>query len=319
MIIIKLSGGIGNNMFQYSSAKSVAIKKNLSFVYFNNKDLRYFKLKLIRFVREKVFKKKEIFNKQISENDLSKYFYLEENILKKFFYRALWIFKSKRKKFFFNQKRTYEDFLKTKKTIDLDVYKCEPWTKLEGSFSSEKYFLNRKIILKWFTLRKKYEKVLDNIISQFDEPINLRCCVHVRRGDALYMDKGFNYLGLGWSLPIQYYKYVFKKIPKNVLFIFVSDDPDWVNKTFDFIKNKVILRNNLEIIDMFIFTKCKYNIIARSTFSWWGAWLNQYPNKEVYAPKFFIGAPKNICFPLGLDEGKEVSKWNYINLKSISK
>ena len=47
MIIIKLSGGIGNNMFQYSSAKSVEIKKNLSFVYFNNKDLRYFKLKLI--------------------------------------------------------------------------------------------------------------------------------------------------------------------------------------------------------------------------------------------------------------------------------
>ena len=44
------------------------------------------------------------------------------------------------------------------------------------------------------------------------------------------MDKGFNYLGLGWSLPVQYYKYVFKKIPKNVLLFFVSDDPCWVHK-----------------------------------------------------------------------------------------
>ena len=50
-----------------------------------------------------------------------------------------------------------------------------------------------------------------------------------------------------------------------------------------------------------------------------GVLLNQYPDKVVYAPKFFIGMPKNICFPLGLDEGKEVSKWNYVNLKSISK
>ena len=271
MIIIKLSGGIGNNMFQYSSAKSIAVKKKLNFIYFNNRDLRFFKLKLIIFIRKKIFKKKEIFSKQISQNDLSKYFYLEETILKKFYFRSLWMLKSKKKKFYFNQKRTYADFLKTKKSIDMDVYKCKQWTKLEGSFSSEIYFLNRRTILNWFTLRRKYEKILDKIVSQFNEPINLRCCIHVRRGDALYMDKGFNYLGLGWSLPVQYYKYVFKKIPKNVLFIFVSDDPCWVHKTFGFIKNKVVLRNNLEIIDMFIFTKCKYNIIARSTFSWWGA------------------------------------------------
>ena len=96
----------------------------------------------------------------------------------------------------------------------MDVYKCKPWTKLEGSFSSEIYFLNRRTILNWFTLRRKYEKILDKIVSQFNEPINLRCCIHVRRGDALYMDKGFNYLGLGWSLPVQYYKYVFKKSKK---------------------------------------------------------------------------------------------------------
>ena len=66
-----------------------------------------------------------------------------------------------------------------------------------------------------------------------------------------------------------------------------------------------------------MFSQCKYNVIARSTFSWWGAWLNKIENKVVYAPKFFIGIPKNICFPLGLDLGKEASSWNYINIKKL--
>ena len=48
-----------------------------------------------------------------------------------------------------------------------------------------------------------------------------------------------------------------------------------------------------------------------------GAWLNQCPNKRIYAPKFFIGINKRICYPYGLDEGDEVSKWNYIDVDKI--
>ncbi len=317
MIVIKLSGGLGNNMFQYAAAKSIAKQKNINFIYFSNKDLRYFKLKIKKTLREVILRKKEKFYKQLSQKDLSEYFLIEENFFKIFFYRIIWILKNKKKKNLFVQKRLINDLRTNLDEIDVDVFKCKPWTKLEGSFSSEKYFLNKETILNWFTLKKKYKKLLCQVERKIEFPTNLRCCVHVRRGDALFMDKGFDHLGMGWGLPLDYYKSIFKKLPINICYIFVSDDPDWVEKKFNFLKNKIVLRNNNEVIDMFIFTKCKYNVVARSTFSWWGAWLNQQPDKVVFAPKFFIGAPRNTCYPLGLDKGKEVSSWKYINLNKI--
>jgi hypothetical protein len=320
MISIKLSGGLGNNMFEYAAAKSLSKKKNLRLCYFTQKNRSYYFRKLFKFFLSFLFGKKEKFQKQISNKDLTQYFNLEENQFKLLIYRFAWNLKSRKfKKIFkynnlnlFDKKNLYnlDDFVQ-------DFYNCSDWTELSGGFFSEKFFFNRKLIINCFKPNYKYQKKIDLIENTFKESYDKRCCIHIRRGDALFMDKGFDYKGYGWGLPKNYYKYLIEKIGLDFLFIFVSDDPEWVERNFSYLPNKIFLKNNEEIVDMFILSKCKYNILSRSTFSWWGAWLNQCPNKKIYAPKFFIGINKRICYPYGLDEGDEVSKWNYIDVDNI--
>ena len=314
MIGIKLTGGLGNNMFEYASAKSLAVSKKTELCYFSQKDHNFYFKKLKKILVYFLFRKKDIFKAQISQKDLSVYFKIEENNLKIFFNRFIWILNRNRKKDFYKYPKL---FIKNKSTRFLrkKFYSCSKWTKLEGGLLSELFFVDRKQILEWFTPREFYKKQIDKIEKTFYLPKGKRCCVHIRRGDALFMDKGSSYRNLGWGLPVEYYNFIFQKLSKDLLFIFVSDDPKWATDKFDYLPNKIFLKNNSELVDMFIFSKCKYNVISRGTFSWWGAWLNQIPNKVVYAPKYFIGIPQKRCIPFGMDKGAEVSKWNFIDLE----
>ena len=318
MIIIKLSGGLGNNMFQYVAVRSLAIKKNISFSYYKVQGIKYYYKNLIRLFRKIIFNKQDAFQKQVSNDDLSNYFILNHSNLKILVFRILWLLLNNSKKKYFHQKISPNQFIRNETHIDKSFFKISDNTKLSGPFSSERYFLvDRDLILSWFQPKQKVKKDLDKLISKITYTEGSRCCIHIRRGDALFMDKGYNLDGLGWGLPIDYYKYVIGLLPKNLIFIFVSDDPLWVEENFTFLKNKIIYRNNSEILDMLMFTKCKYNVIARSTFSWWGAWLNKVEDKVVYAPKNFIGLGTDVCFPLGLDLGKEVSNWKFVNLEAF--
>ena len=261
-----------------------------------------------------LFGKKDSLKKQISQRELSKYFKIEEGFIKLFFNRLIWITKSNKKKFKYSYKKVFYKN-KNSKYIRKDFFSCPDWTKLEGGFMSEEFFVDRKKILEWFKPRDFYKRKIDQIEKTFNLPVEKRCCVHIRIGDALLMDKGSAYKGLGWGLPEEYYNFIFKKLSNDLLYIFVSDDPEWARNKFDYLPNKIFLKNNSEIVDMFIFSKCKYNVISRGTFSWWGAWLNQTPNKVVYAPKYFIGIPQKRCIPFGMDKGLEVSKWNFVDLE----
>lgn len=234
MIVIKLSGGLGNNMFQYASTKSLAISKNLRFCYFPLRDFNFYKQQTIKLLRIILLNKRDKFQKQLSQRDISKYFRIEEKFFKKNINRLLWLIKNKNKKNFFYQNITIKDIENKKQVIDKKFFNCTPWTQIIGPLASEKYFLERRVILSWFTPKKYYEGKIEQIEKKFLFPPELRCCVHVRRGDALYMDKGYDLNGLGWGLPIEYYSSIMKNLSKNILYIFVSDDPDWVEKNLNF-------------------------------------------------------------------------------------
>jgi hypothetical protein len=91
------------------------------------------------------------------------------------------------------------------------------------------------------------------------------------------------------SLPLEYYTQAVSKYDrKPVHFVFLTDDLDFVEENFQAITNKTI-SNDSEIMDFQHLLNAGECIISNSTFSWWGAWLNNKPNKVIYAPKYFLG------------------------------
>ena len=94
-----------------------------------------------------------------------------------------------------------------------------------------------------------------------------------------------------------------KEIEKRVLqptYYFFSDDMDWVRAQFADIKNAIFVDINHgkdAYNDMRLMSRCKHNIVANSSFSWWSAWLNENPEKIVVAPaKYYMNDASNVKY-----------------------
>jgi hypothetical protein len=110
--------------------------------------------------------------------------------------------------------------------------------------------------------------------------------IHIRRGDYVEGDSAPKFE----NLPLEYYRKALHRLESSTglldRFIF-SDDLTWVreNKLFDREMTFVEAGGNLSPVDdMWLMTLCRHNIIANSSFSWWGAWLNRNEAKMVVAP-----------------------------------
>lgn len=144
---------------------------------------------------------------------------------------------------------------------------------IEGFFQSEKYFKNSR------------EKIL-NVFPQYHKLTN-KVSVHVRRGDFLKKQQYHNILTL------EYYKKAFS-IFSNERFLIFSDDIEWCKKKF-IGKEFSFHETQGDMADIAIMSSCKHNIVANSSFSWWGAWLNRSKGKKVICPSQWVGpALKNL-------------------------
>jgi hypothetical protein len=149
----------------------------------------------------------------------------------------------------------------------------KPKTDLNGYYQSEKYFADQAPLI-----RRQFE-FIDNITQR--EPAD--CSIHVRRGD--YLQKS------AWHPPCTlnyYYKPAIERMRKVgcKTFQVFSDDPAWCRQHFPGME---IIEGQNEIQDLALMSKCKHQIIANSSFSWWAAWLNSNPNKSVIAPIIWFG------------------------------
>lgn len=111
--------------------------------------------------------------------------------------------------------------------------------------------------------------------------------IHVRRDD--YINNP-----LFSICDIDYYIKAVKNISQNLneepVFYVFTQDVEWVNDNFSKIPH-IIVQGNSAVEDLLLMTHCKHNIIANSTFSWWGAWLNDNEQKHVVAPiKWYNGS-----------------------------
>ena len=161
--------------------------------------------------------------------------------------------------------------------IEGDVY-------LNGYYQSEKYFLdfeNEIRELFWppaeigNVIREKYKELLNKNI----------CSVHIRRGD---------YLKFPDHHPVQsinYYMKAIRTMSEDSIFLIFSDDINWCKQNFPNIEEKfVFIEGNKDYEDLLLMSLCKNNIIANSSFSWWGAWLNDNIDKKVVAPSKWFGS-----------------------------
>lgn len=167
-----------------------------------------------------------------------------------------------------------------------------------GYYQSQKFF-NKNLINK-VKIKEDYFIKAEDFLSDIPSEYEL-VFVHIRRGDY----ENFKVWGKNILLPIEYYKvameFINSKLDRKAFYIFLSDNPEYVEKEFCYLKNKKISINNHFATDLAIMSLCKHGILSISTFSWWGAYFIK--NKGlILAPKYWLGindkieAPKNI-FP----------------------
>ena len=159
---------------------------------------------------------------------------------------------------------------------------------LWGYWQDEKYFKNiRNMVLKEFTFPAiKKEEIRNYEIKKIIESGN-SISVHVRRGDYLLET---DYISLCKS---NYYQKAIQEMKEKVenpqWFVF-SDDIKWCRENLTLGSNVYYVEHNTgknSFRDMHLMSLCKHNIIANSTFSWWGAWLNVNSGKIVICPDEF--------------------------------
>jgi len=255
LITVKIKGGLGNQMFCYAYAKAmqnrgfnVRIDLSLyeSYNLHGGYQLNYFFPDL-----ETCIIKNNFINKIFS------FFNLEYNIIRE-------------EKHGFDSK--YLNIGDNKYVI--------------GYFQSEKYFLNiRDILLKQFKPNFQISSYAETIQEKILNEEN-SCSIHVRRGDYLNNKNQKIYKTLNSKYYLNAVSWIEKKHKKIKYFIF-SDDIDWVKSNLDF-KNAFYIEdsnNRKPHEDILLMSKCNHNIIANSTFSWWGAWLNSNDDKIVLSPK----------------------------------
>ena len=227
---------------------------------------------------EKIFGIKEVFctkNELINLKDINKSIYN----------------KIKRKIFGWKPQTYYEH------TIDYsykpEIFNLTKPTYLQGCWISAKYFEDIEEIIRQKYIFPNFTDIQNiNLYKLIKERNSVS--VHIRRGDYL---KDKKYTGICEEI---YYKKAVEYAIANInkpYFIIFSDDILWCKQNLSFFNNtehKYIDWNKgtNNYRDMQIMTICKHNIIANSTFSWWGAWLNNNANKIIISPSKWFAVDK---------------------------
>ena len=153
---------------------------------------------------------------------------------------------------------------------------------LDGYWQSEKYFKDiRNQIIFDFSPSTDVEEDIKKYI--YGKTISL----HIRRTDYVTSN------GYHPVQTIDYYNKALEIIGEYDKLIIFSDDIEWCKYNLKF-KNMVFCEIKNDLHQLWLMSLCKDNIIANSSFSWWGAWLNKNTNKKVIAPKLWFGQQTNI-------------------------
>ncbi len=275
MITVKLKGGLGNQLFQYAYGRAVSLKLETPLVldisgYEDQSEID----------TERAFQLAG-FNLQATISDKSS----EDKV--GFFKKIISNFQNKIK----NTLNPYNGYVFDPKNLNV-----KDGSHLDGYWQSEKYFTDIETTLRYdLALKGKLSgkaKLFKERIKQVEDNGGVSASVHIRRGDYITSKYANSYHG---SLDMNYYQKAISTLQAKlcgkqlILFIF-SDDIAWVKEN---LKTDVpyVCVSRPEILDqedLILMSSCNHNIIANSSFSWWGAWLNPRKDKIVIAPKRWV-------------------------------
>lgn len=272
MIIINLKGGLGNQMFQYACGRALSLRNGDSELLLDTTGL------------ERANQVGDIyrpyslshFNVVADPADLA--------TIQKIKYPLGLISKAWR---FFKFKILRQFNVR----FNSRIFEIKGSVYLDGYWQTEKYFEDFKDeIRKDFEFKDQLgiyaQQKLDEILRDDDS-----VSVHFRRGDYV------NNANHDTNNQDYYSRAIIqiKELKGQVNFYVFSDDIEWVKNNVEFLKNANFV-SSPEIKDyeeLYLMSKCKNHIIANSTFSWWGAWLNSNSNKIVIAPKKWVNGKEN--------------------------
>ena len=281
MVVVKLSGGLGNQMLQYSFALFLKhlgkeVELDLSLYQYINEHNGPEILSLFP-IEQSVELSRSLASFHTRERRLRRYTELARR------YRCLPLLSPWKMRHLFRfHCRKYNW-----KEVDLNVYTptLEEMEKMDQCVVSgcpNPYYLDRieDAVRQTFAC-PGFPSVFDTLLLEMGERESV--AVHVRRGDYL------NFSGL--SLPDIYYQeacsIIEQHCPKAHFYVF-SEDVNYVQELFKGREGVTFMepnRGEKSYLDLFLMAQCKHTIIANSTFSWWAAWLNSHPDKLIIKPQ----------------------------------
>jgi hypothetical protein len=280
MIIVRISGGLGNQLFQYALARSIKEKTGydvrLDSHYFNHQNTNEAK-------REYGLTAFAISLPEATPKDLQDigFHYIHSKSKLHAMLRKLGMIQDYGKAWYqkryiiepsFDYHEEMNGMLNTKSYIS-------------GIWQSEKYFSSISSILKKeLVLKDGLQSTAKNIQAAINQSHSVS--VHIRRGDYVGLTK-LRPLGLDYYT--QATAYIKTNIKKPHFFVF-SDDSEWVKNNFTLPGDVTFVSSTgsnqiTPSEELILMSSCAHNIIANSSFSWWGAWLNNHEAKIIIAPK----------------------------------
>ena len=279
MIIVKLMGGLGNQMFQYALGRNLSIKKKTD-LFLDNTLLgnpshtmtpRNYEL--------------GIFNIEASiapKNLLKMVPSSRRNKIRSTFHKI------------FN-KQPLITYMK-EQTINFDnqILDLPDNVYLDGYWQSEKYFSDiSEVIRNDFLIQTNPSQINQKILDSIEECNSVS--IHIRRGDYVTNPKTRR---IHYICDEEYYRKSINQIHekvKNPYFFVFSDDIDWAKHNITSESPIIFISHNSgtkSYEDLRLMIHCKHHIIANSSFSWWGAWLGEHKEQLVIAPGRWYNSKK---------------------------
>lgn len=292
MIILKLQGGLGNQLFQYALGRRLSLDRQaplkLDLSWFATQSTRSYQLDRYQ-IKAQLANRVEVQNltHKVHLDLFSLVFRLVQRLLPHYRRRSI-----------YEQKRGFDPniLLKTPRSAYLDGY-----------WQSEKYFTEIGDILRSdFRLIEAIHPI--NVLYAQQICSSPAVSLHIRRGD--YLESKFSHI---YHLCDEsYYRKAMDLILHNFTdahFFVFSDDLEWARQNLTSGPKLTYVENNELKRDwetIYLMSQCRHHIIANSSFSWWGAWLGENPDKMVIAPKKWFASPQNS------DADLIPEKWNRI-------